>query len=361
MEYCLIPGGTARADERARHGRAEPFPIRMWCLGNEMDGPWQLGHRTAEEYGSLAMQTAKAMKQLDPDAQLVVCGSSSHDMPTFGTWERTVLERTYDDVDFISCHAYYEPRGDRASFLASGVDMAGFIAEVVEIADAVGRERGSDKRIGISFDEWNVWYLSEFNDHGKITGLDNWPVAPRLIEDSYSVDDAVVVGALLITLLQHAERVTSASLAQLVNVIAPIMTEPDGPAWRQTTFYPFAITSRWGRGESIGLTLDVATTPTARYGDVAAVDAVATRDGDRGAVFLVNRSLTDAAEVSVDVGALGWSSVTEALALTDDDPNAANTLDDPERVAPVSLGAAVDGGILAVTLPPASWAAVDLR
>ena len=223
LEYANIPGGTARSEQRIANGRTAPFDIRMWCLGNEMDGPWQLGHRTAEAYGTIASQTAKALRQLDPDLELVVCGSSNAQMPTFGEWERVVLTHTYDDVDYISCHAYYQEKdGDTGAFLASAVDMDRFISSVVATADHVGAVRGSSKRIAISFDEWNVWYLDRYEAEDKISGIDNWPVAPRLLEDRYSVLDAVVVGNLLISLLKHADRVRSASLAQLVNVIAPI-------------------------------------------------------------------------------------------------------------------------------------------
>ncbi|HJB64351.1 MAG TPA: alpha-L-arabinofuranosidase, partial [Candidatus Microbacterium pullistercoris] len=244
LEYANVPAKTALTDQRAANGRPDPFGVKIWCLGNEMDGPWQLGHRSADDYGKIASQTAKAMRQVDPDVELVVCGSSGAQMPTFGEWERTVLQHTYEDVDYISCHAYYQEHdGDTASFLASAVDMDRFIDSVVQTADHVRAVKRSEKQINISFDEWNVWYLTRFHDEDKIQDIAEWPVAPRLLEDVYSVLDAVVFGNLMISLLKHADRVTSASLAQLVNVIAPIMTEPGGIAWRQTTFFPFAITS----------------------------------------------------------------------------------------------------------------------
>ena len=171
----------------------------MWCLGNEMDGPWQLGHRSAEDYGKIASQVAKAMRQMDPNLELVVCGSSNRSMPTFGTWERVVLEHTYDDIDFISGHSYYQERnGDRGSFLASAVDMDAFIEAVIATADSVKAALHSERTIDISFDEWNVWYSDRFNESGKITDVNTWPYAPRLLEDQYSVTDAVVVGSLLI-------------------------------------------------------------------------------------------------------------------------------------------------------------------
>ncbi|MEV7694606.1 alpha-N-arabinofuranosidase [Microbacterium sp. NPDC089189] len=364
LEYSNIRGGTALSDQRIANGRTEPFDVRMWCLGNEMDGPWQLGHRSAEDYGKIAAQTAKGMRQLDPSIELVVCGSSSAHMPTFGEWERVVLTHTYDDVDLISCHAYYEEKnGDLDSFLASAVDMDGFIETVVATADHVGAVRGSTKKIDISFDEWNVWYIDRFHGVDKIEGIDNWPIAPRLLEDVYSVADAVVFGSLLISLLKHADRVASASLAQLVNVIAPIMTEPGGIAWRQTTFYPFSITSRLARGEALQLKLDVPSHTTEVYGEVPVVDAVATHDAEAGrsAVFLVNRSRTEALEVTVDVASLGDVSVLESHTLTDDDVYAANTLEAPERVAPhPNETATVADGILTLTLPPVSWTAISL-
>lgn len=364
LEYTNVPGGTALSDRRIANGRTEPFRVSMWCLGNEMDGFWQLGHRNADDYGTLAAQTAKAMRMLDPSVRLVVCGSSSSQMPTFGEWERVVLTHTYDDVDLISCHAYYEPQdGDLASFLASAVDMDGFIDAVVATADHVQAVKRSTKQIDVSFDEWNVWYQSRYHDVERITGIEDWPIAPRLLEDVYSVVDAVVFGSLLITLVKHADRVASASLAQLVNVIAPIMTEPGGPAWRQTTFFPFAITSRLARGRALRLDIDTPSAATARYGNVPLVDAVATHDEDTGrtAVFLVNRSTSDAITVTADLAALGTVEILETHTLADDDLFAANTLEQPDRVAPrPNRSTRIDEGALTVTLPPASWTAVGL-
>ncbi|MET3805862.1 alpha-L-arabinofuranosidase [Nakamurella sp. UYEF19] len=314
-----------------------------------MDGPWQIGHRSADDYGKLAARTASAMRQFDPELELVVCGSSSADMPTFGEWERVVLTHTYDHVDYISCHAYYQERnGDLASFLASATDMDRFIEAVVATADHVKAVRGSDKTVNLSFDsdktvnlsfdEWNVRYLDRFGDVDKIQGTDNWPQAPRLLEDHYSVADAVVVGSLLITLLTHADRVTSASLAQLVNVIAPIMTEPGGPAWRQTTFYPFALTARLAIGSALSVHLESDTHQTDVYGVVAVVDAVATHDSatGRSAVFLVNRSQDEDAAVTIDLSALGGVSVLEASMLSDDTSSRRGEPNERESVRPAT-------------------------
>ncbi|MGY1832010.1 alpha-N-arabinofuranosidase [Geodermatophilus sp. SYSU D01180] len=362
LEYANVPSGTTLADRRTRNGRAQPFGVRMWCLGNEMDGPWQLGQLSAEDYGKLAARTAKAMRQLDPDLELVACGSSGATMPTFGEWERTVLTHAYDDVDFISCHAYYEEKdGDLGSFLASATDMDRFIETVVATADHVKAVRRSPKTIDVSFDEWNVWYLSQV-PAGLAKRIDDWPLAPPISEEAYTVADGVVVGNLLMSLLRHADRVTSASIAQLVNVIAPIAAEPQGPAWRKTTFFPFATTARLARGVALHVGVDGPAYDTAEHGEVPVVDAAATADAGAAALFLVNRSQTEEAEVTVDVAALGVSTIAEALTLADPDPHAANTTDRPDRVRlrPNTRAALIEG-MLRVGLPPVSWTAVSLH
>ncbi|GAA1593278.1 alpha-N-arabinofuranosidase [Actinoplanes couchii] len=362
VEYANVPSGTARSDQRRANGREEPFGVTMWCLGNEMDGDWQLGHLSAEDYGKLASRSAKAMRMVDNRLQLVVCGSSNRDMPTFGTWERTVLEHTWDDVDYISCHAYYqEYDGDLASFLASGVDMERFIASVAATIDHVAAVKRSDRQIKISFDEWNVWYFTRWNEVEGTFPIDEWPVAPRQLEDVYHVADAVTVGGLLITLLNNADRVTTASLAQLVNVIAPIMTEPGGPAWRQTTFYPFSITAAAAHGTALKVSLDAGTITTAKYGEVPAVAAAATTDGSSIQLFLQNRSTTDATTVTIDLSAFGEFTTATATGIWDEDPYAANTLADPDRVKPRTNDTVkLTDGVLTLDLPAISWTAVTI-
>jgi alpha-N-arabinofuranosidase len=362
LEYTNVPSGSTLSDQRVANGAAEPFAVKTWCLGNEMDGPWQLGHRSAEDYGKIASLTAKAMRQLDESIELVACGSSNRTMPTFGAWERTVLEHTYDDVDLISCHAYWAERNHGVeSFLASGYDMDLMIEAVVATADSVKAALRKEKTINISFDEWNVWDIARFQEEDKIEGVANWPKAPRLLEDSYTVVDAVVVGSLLISLLNHADRVHSASLAQLVNVIAPIMTEPGAGAWKQTTFFPFAVTSRLAGSTALRFNLVSDTYETSTYGTVKLVDAAVTTDDEGASVFLVNRSLSESTTVTIDLGALGDVSIVEAVAIFDDDIHARNTLDDQDRVGLRELdGATIVDGTLTVELPPVSWAALRL-
>ncbi|MFG2041810.1 alpha-N-arabinofuranosidase [Dactylosporangium sp. NPDC048998] len=357
LEYANHPGGTHLSDLRRRHGAAEPYGIRLWCLGNELDGPWQIGHKTAEEYGRLAAETARAMKMIDPGVSLVACGSSGRGMPTFAAWEATVLEHTYEHVDYISAHSYYDPTdGDRASILASAVDMDAFIADVVATADHVAAKHRHTRRLKISFDEWNVWYMSRPQDAERPA----WTSAPPLLEDEYTATDAVVVGDLLVTLLRHADRVGVACQAQLVNVIGPIRTRDGGPAWRQSIFHPFALTARYARGTVLRTEPAGPSHDTARYGAVPSLSTVAVHDEETGAlsVFAVNRAETDLA-VDLDVRGLPGLAVAEHLAIAAGD--AVNTAGHPDAVAPRRLDPpALDAGRGTVRLAGASWNLIRL-
>ncbi len=353
LEYCNLDEPTARVAERRRNGADAAFGFDVWCLGNEMDGEWQIGHKTADEYGRLAAETARLMRFIDPSVELVAAGSSSAEMATFGEWERTVLRHTGDLVDHISLHAYYEELDDVSDFLASSARLDRFIDEVATIVADVEQELGLTKRIGISVDEWNVWNTTRFNQVDKeplLTGP--WRFHPRIIEDEYTVTDAVVVGSLLNSLLRHADRVSIANQAQLVNVIAPIRSEPGGAAWRQTIFYPFAITAAHAHGSVLTVGVEAATLTTPTYGDVLQLDATATFDDDRIEVFVVNRSQTDAVDVALDTDGFVVESATTLTAPDDGDRRTTNTAD-AQPVAPRAL--AVEPGSATVQLPPLSW------
>ncbi len=370
VEYTNHPGGTYLSDLRAKNGHKKPFNIKLWCLGNELDGPWQIGHKTADEYGRLAQEAAKAMRFVDPDLELVACGSSGSGMPTFGAWEQTVLGHAYEEVDYISLHAYYQEHdGDAASFLASAVDMDYFIESVVATADAV-RARGKHKKyINLSFDEWNVWY-----QHGPATAdkpeavsRAGWPEHPRLIENEYNVADAVVVGTLLNSLLRHGDRVKIANQAQLANVIAPIRAEENGPAWRQSIFYPFARMAELARGRIMRAAVESDKYATGQFGDADLVDVSSSWDeeGGRIAFFLANRGLEEAAELEVSLRGFDAGRVTRAEVLQAPegaDRFASNTLAARERVGLTGLdGVTPAGSELRLTLPALSWAVVELE
>lgn len=361
LEYCNIDGGTARSEQRRANGAANGYGVTMWCLGNEMDGPWQIGHKNALEYGRLAADTARGMRMIDPGLELVACGSSSPAMPTFGEWERVVLTETYDLVDLISAHQYFEDSGDLQEHLAAGHKMEAFIHDLVSHIDHVRSARKSSRQVNISFDEWNVWHMSR--EASRVPTGKDWPVAPALLEDSYTVADAVVVGDLLVTLLRNTDRVHSASLAQLVNVIAPIMTEPGGRAWKQTTFHPFALTSRHASGTVLQLAVESPLVSGGTTADFAALSAVATFDREKGEAVLsaVNRSARQALTLDAAVGALGTVRVLEAVTYANKDPYWQASADDSTSVLP-SGNATVkaDDGRLTAELPAVSWSMIRL-
>ncbi len=352
LEYCNARVG-ALAELRRSHGYDEPFAIRSWCLGNEMDGDWQLGHRTAAEYGRLAEQTAHALRCVDDSLELVVCGPSGPDVPWFDEWTREVLRASYRHVDQLSCHWYISQDDiDLGSYLASGAGMDRYIGRALAIADEVGAELGSDKRIDLAFDEWNVWNMRRHQARDSIAGIDNWPFAPPLLEEEYTLADAVAAGSLLISLIARADRVKVACIAQLVNAIAPIMTEPGGPLWRQTTFHPFALSAPLAGGSLLPLDLDVPTVDTAVYGTVPSVHAVAGSSGGQQYLLAVNRDPDRAIELSVAFD--GHAGPLEVLTLAGD-LTATNNADHPDRVTP---SAHQMDGDQPVQLPPASWSRI---
>ena len=333
VEYCNFPGGTKYSDMRRANGFEKPFGIKNWCLGNEMDGPWQIGGKTAEEYGRLAAETGKLMKWTDPSIELTVCGSSNSEMDTFIDWEETVLRHTYDVVDYISLHNYYGNReNDTREYLACSTDMDRFISTVAAVCDVVKMKKRSDKTMYLSFDEWNVWFHSNEQDKE----IKKWTVAPPQLEDVYNFEDALVLGCLMITLLRHADRVKMACLAQLVNVIAPIMTENGGRAWTQTIFYPFLHASSFARGCALQTSVSGDGYDAGKYGKTPYVEAVVTADDEKRelTVLAVNRSLEDDIETDIEINGYGELEKIEHLVLTNDDMKACNTADAPDTVTP---------------------------
>lgn len=354
LEYCNGTAHTYYADLRRKNGFEQPFSIPLWCLGNEMDGPWQIGHKTAEEYGRVAEETAKLMKWTDPSVELVVCGSSSFQMPTFGDWELTVLDHTYPYVDYLSLHTYYgNPEDDTPAFLARSVDMDAFIRAVGAICDTVKAKKHGKKDIYLSFDEWNVWY------HSGGEKVEPWQVGRPQLEDLYNFEDALLVGCMLMTLQNNCERVKIACLAQLVNVIAPIMTENGGKAWAQTIFYPFLYASVYGRGRTLRTlvqcdTYETADHPAVPYLEASVIDCP---EKQELIVFAVNRSLTEDMALTLQAEHYPDYRLTEHIELYCDDLKAVNTRDDTP-VSPVTVPVPESGP---VTLKKHSWNLLRLR
>lgn len=357
VEYANHRGGSKFSDLRIKYGRKEPLDIRLWCLGNEMDGPWQMGQKTAYEYGRTANEAAKMMKWVDPSIELVACGSSSSEMPTFGDWELTMLDACYENIDYVSLHRYYgNPTGDTPGFLARTMDMDDFIRSVVSICDAVRAKKHSKKQLGLSFDEWNVWYHSNEQDK-EIWKREKWDRALPLLEDVYNFEDALLVGSMLITLLRNADRVKIACLAQLVNVIAPIMTRNGGSCWAQTIYYPFMHASKYGRGTALRPIVRTPVYDCSDYEGVPILDTMATLD-DNGSltIFCVNRDLSEDCLLSLDLRSFGNLAMTEHIVLHNDNVKAVNTEENPENVTPFTLPTSdITEGKGQIRLPALSW------
>lgn len=348
LEYCNMETDTKYANMRRENGFEKPFGIKLWCLGNEMDGPWQMGHKTAEEYGRIAAETAKLMKWVDPEIELVVCGSSNYDMPTFGEWELTVLQHTYDLVDYISLHQYYgNQANDTPAFLAKSVHMDRFIKGVVAICDAVKAKKHAQKTINLSFDEWNVWY------HSNGEKLAKWQTGQPQLEDIYTFEDALLVGCMLMTLQNNCDRVKLACLAQLVNVIAPIMTENGGRAWLQTTFYPYMYASLYGRGTTMRTVAECDC-----YGEsIPYLESSVIHNEEKRelTVFAVNRSLEADMELALSFEGFGELLPVSHVELYADDLKATNSAD-AQVVAPVARDlSGCKGAGQSVSLRKHSW------
>jgi alpha-L-arabinofuranosidase len=359
VEYCNVEKGTRWSDLRRKHGVAEPHRVRHWCLGNEMDGPWQIGHMPAVEYGLKAADAGRQMRYVDRDLTLVACGSSGPGMSTYLEWDRAVLEQCYPYVDAISLHRYFtnegaETGGDSSKFLALNLSMERQIAEVASVCDFVRGRLKSPKRLWLSFDEWNVWYRARSG--AAVNG--NRQEAPHLLEEVYNLEDALLVGGCINTLLRSADRVRLGCLAQLVNVIAPLMTNANGLV-RQTILYPYSWALRYGRGEVLDLAVqngdayEISATEKAPYldmaGTVQAENAVVS-------LFVLNRDLAKPRQLELTWEDKPAAKLVTSLVLTGTDLKASNDFGSPNRVVPKEAEKPVaSGGRTMVEVPPRSY------
>jgi len=364
VEYVNHPGGSYWSDLRKKNGRADPWDVRLWCLGNEMDGPWQVGHKSAAEYGHLANETAKALRAFDDKLDLIVCGSSHSDMATYPQWEATVLESTYDQVDFISLHMYFENyEKNTAEYLALPEKLDRYIGTVGGVIDYVKAKRRAKHDVKISFDEWNVWYHERKNDAKRMKEW-GWPHAPALLEDIYNFEDVLQVGCILNTFIRRSDLVRIACIAQLVNVIAPIMTSPGGGAWKQTIYHPFHFASRFGRGTALQLDVDCPSYDADIASGVSYLDIAGVHESNAGTLtfFAVNRNGAEPMDIEISVEGFGEAKSVEHTLIKHDDLEATNTEANPENVKPETKGgASISGGKVAVTVPQHSYSMIRVQ
>ena len=330
VEYANFPGGTYYSDLRKQNGHKEPHDIKLWCVGNEMDGPWQICHLDAHDYGKKALEAAKIMKWVDPGIELCVCGSATSSLPTYPEWDRIVLEYVYENVDYLSLHRYYENKGNEIDFLASYHEMNDFIRSIAATADYVKALKRSKKTMMLSFDEWNIWYQAK-------TKLKHWEFAPHILEDNYSLLDALAFGGLLCTLINNADRVRIACLAQMVNVIAPIFTEKGGKAIKQTTFFPFAMAARNCLGTVLRVVGKTPLLESGSYGEVSAIPNAAVWNEEKREINLICANISGEQQyVELDLRSFGKAALIEHQVLSGD-LSASNTLENPDLVKPLFM------------------------
>ena len=354
LEYCNVPGGTHLSELRKSHGQHEPYHYKVWCLGNEMDGPWQICNKTAAEYGLLARETGKAMKRLDPSIELVACGSSGSYLPTYPEWDATVLDLAYAHTDYLSVHAYINDKNsDLPNYLAQSLQFEAYIQSLVSVCDYIKAKHRSRKTMYLYVDEWNVEPFNWLNNDG----VDQPVVGPALCEGNFSLADAVVFGTMIIALLKKSDRVKIACLAQLVNVFGPIMTEKRGIAWRQTTYYPFLHASLYGRGTAVHVHVSSPKVDTTDFTDVPLVESVAVAHDDGGlTVFAVNRSVDRALELELDLRGYAPFTSLRRIELTGPQPDTYNAASSPDAVIPRQQTTSLQSDLPpTVRLAPLSW------
>jgi alpha-N-arabinofuranosidase len=371
VEYCNVDKGTKWSDLRRSHGYEQPHNVRYWCMGNEMDGPWQMGTMPAREYGRKARDCARQIRVLDPTLQLIACGSSNTILPTYLVWDREVLEECFDQVDAIALHNYYGNTpiltgNDTSRYLAMNLDMERQILEIGAVCDYVQGLRKSPKRLWLSFDEWNVWYRARGGDFAN----GHRQFAPKLLEEPYNLEDALLVGGFLNSLLRQAERTRVGCLAQIVNVIAPLMTN-EKSLLRNTIYYPYAWALKFARGRVMDLQVESDTyeikaaglrADFARDDRVPYVDAVVTVDAanNQACVMMLNRDLRGERELTIEWRNPTPTRVLFCETLTGPDLKAVNTFEQPTRVMPQRLDSTQPGRTMTFKLPMASYTVAHL-
>jgi alpha-N-arabinofuranosidase len=358
VEYCNLPSGTKYANMRAANGSPEPYDVKLWCLGNEMDGPWQLGHVPADQYAIRAQQAAKLMKDTDPTIELVACGTCVNTLPTYMEWDRTVLEYIGEFADYVSLHRYVgNQNGDVADFLAVTNSIDQQIEEMDAVCRYVQARRRSKKRHYLCFDEWNVWYRAVKPEHMDGRGQ----FAPHLIEEEYDLADALVVAGFMNSFIRHADVIKIANLAQIINAIAPIQTRGD-ELLLHTIYYPFVMYASRHDGVALQPVVKGPGYTSQSYGHVNTVDTSAILGEGVLHVFLLNRSLGEAAQVTIDFTGGRLESVQSAEVVTGPHAQAHNTYEQPLNIHSQPFKAVqVQNGKATLELPPLSVEALTFK
>lgn len=344
VEYCNHPGGTYWSDLRIKNGSKEPYNIKYWCLGNEMEGSWQAGHLSAEDYAKKALEAAKIMKWVDPSIKLIGCGSSYENLPVYLEWDRVMLPELYDQIDYLSTHNYTMRAGASVTdYLASYKQLDNHIKNTVKVLEFVKAKHNKDKDIKICLDEWNVWNFQDIKLDSladlngittfEISSADKWEIAPPILQEKYSLLDTLVLGGLGISLLKNCDTVEIACLAQLINVIAPITTVPGGGVYKQGTFHVFEMLSHYGRGKVMNAIVE-ADKYQSVYGELDIVEPIVIHDEEKDEihVFALNCDQEEDVELDITLQGYGDRKVVKHMAIYGDDLDVINTYEEQENI-----------------------------
>ncbi len=360
VEYCNAPTGSNYADMRAANGHTDPYGVKYWCLGNEMDGPWQIGHLDAVEYGKKAREAAKLMRLHDDSIELVLCGSSSSLMHTYPEWDRIGLELCWEQVQYHSMHYYASnAENDTQSFLALSAAFEDYVDTVAGVLRYVKAKKRSRHDVYLSWDEWNVWYKAR--ERSDLRG--DWQEAPHLIEEIYNLEDALVVAQWLNVFLRKADVLKIACIAQIVNVIAPILTTQNAML-KQSIYYPLMHFSQMASGNSLDLLVESPRYQTKQFGDMPLLDVSSAHDeaAHTNTIFIVNRSLTERMPVEINWQDVKPKRITSAHQLSGTDPKAHNSWDNPNQVTAQAIHAPkIIDGVAQISLPPLSFTALGVE
>ena len=363
LEYCNFEGGTKYSDLRKSHGVEEPYGVKMWCLGNEMDGEWQVGHKSASDYGKLAAEIGKAMKTLDPSIELIVCGSSLSTMPSYPQWDMEVLERTYDVVDYLALHQYYggQCMGTKR-FLAQTLDMEEYIQTIRSVAQVVKKKKRSKKDIKFSVDEWGVW-AKPGNSVNEEVAENPWQIAPPISEQIYTLEDALLFAGMQMVMLRHADVIKIACQSLLTNVSACIMTEKNGGCWLQTIYYPFYYFANYAKGVVLQSLCEGPSYSCEEFDEVTYIDSVVTwnREAKEVVIFAVNRDEESEQTVFVDLQGFKVEKIIEAVELTSDDRKMTNEIDHQAVIPHENKKIKVEESSCEITVKPLSFNMVRLQ
>jgi alpha-L-arabinofuranosidase len=345
VEYTNESRHTYWADQRRKNGREEPYKVKYWGLGNEIDGPWQLGHKSAEDYAKFAVEAAKAMRLVDPDIQLIASGSSNYGAD-WQAWNRTVITALRGQADYISLHTYINNRdNDFEKFMGASQTLERYISTAAASIKAVVQPQ--DRPMYIAYDEWNVWYRARNAEH---------------LEEVYNFEDALAMGMFFNTFFRHADVVKMANLAQMVNVIAPIMTNKQG-LFLQPIYFPIL---EYGKQRgNVALSAWVSSPMyTLNRQQLAYLDVSATYNAKDRALFVnvLNRSksLDIPARIENQEGSL--SSRGTVWQMNYPDLKATHTFGDDKKIVPVVREFAPQGNkTFAYTFPAHSLTILTLH